>query len=740
MLAPSAFDLIAALEMYHPRTMLRFQLARVLVLYLGNLYSLIIALLDKVNSMSSEEAATKNNTSHWTESTIFATRTAPEGERWSTPGPGAGLRRNSTWAPDLASVPAYTMSLSDANHSTINTQSPQDQCWETYVGQEMLKLSIIDLLFTVASILLIDFFRGLFVRYLSDYWCWDLESKFPEYGEFKIAENVLHLVYNQGMIWMGSFFSPCLPAFNVLKLVGLMYLRSWAVLTCNVPHQQVFRASRSNNFYLATLLFMLFLCMLPTVFAIVRYRPSPSCGPFRGQEKIYDIVSETIKEGFPAWLGSVVGYISSPVVILPAVLLLVMLIYYLQSIARSLKLSNQQLKVHIQNARSEDKKKVAQMVEARIQTREPSARRLPKDHVLSGHLSSAPSAIAPNNGHVLSFDTSSSKSSRVETVTHPVPPSAQPGPGSPSPPLPGISQSGPEGDTNRNNRLIVLGPAHLALQPLPACQCRPQGPAHSLQGGGDPPGVTCPGHLRAGTNPGQGRGSALCPSCRASPRSCCHSGPPAASGAMDPALAAQRGEAVAQKMLQYRRDESGWKICREGNGVSVSWRPSVEFPGNLYRGEGIVNGAPEHVWDFVKPLPGSLREKWDENVATFEVLQSFTDALCVTRTATPSAAMKLISPRDFVDLALVRKYEDGTLSSNAAHVDHALCPPRPGYVRGFNHPCGCFCEPVPGEPNQTKVVTFFQTDLSGYLPQGVVDTFFPRSMAGFYTNLRKAVR
>lgn len=44
---------------------------------------------------------------------------------------------------------------------------------------------------------------------------------------------------------MGAFFSPCLPAFNVMKLIGLMYLRSWAVLTCNVPHQQVFRASRS---------------------------------------------------------------------------------------------------------------------------------------------------------------------------------------------------------------------------------------------------------------------------------------------------------------------------------------------------------------------------------------------------------------------------------------------------------------------------------------------------------------
>ncbi|KAF4017878.1 hypothetical protein G4228_009838 [Cervus hanglu yarkandensis] len=349
MLAPSAFDLIAALEMYHPRTTLRFQLARVLVLYLGNLYSLIITLLDKVNSMSIEEATPQNSTSHWIDST-FATRAAPGEERWSTLGPGIGLRRNSTWALEEANIPTYISPLSGANKTTVSTRSPQDQCWETYVGQEMLKLSIIDMLFTVASILLIDFFRGLFVRYLSDYWCWDLESKFPEYGEFKIAENVLHLVYNQGMIWMGAFFSPCLPAFNVLKLIGLMYLRSWAVLTCNAPHQQVFRASRSNNFYLAMLLFMLFLCMLPTIFAIVRYKPSLNCGPFSGQEKIYDIVSETIEKDFPAWFGSVIGYISSPVVILPAVLLLFMLIYYLQSIARSLKLSNHQLRMQIQNA------------------------------------------------------------------------------------------------------------------------------------------------------------------------------------------------------------------------------------------------------------------------------------------------------------------------------------------------------------------------------------------------------
>ncbi|KAM7048650.1 stAR-related lipid transfer protein 5 [Molossus nigricans] len=209
---------------------------------------------------------------------------------------------------------------------------------------------------------------------------------------------------------------------------------------------------------------------------------------------------------------------------------------------------------------------------------------------------------------------------------------------------------------------------------------------------------------------------------------------------MDLVQAAQLGEAVAEKMLRYRRDESGWKICRQGNGVTVSWRPSVEFPGNLYRGEGVVTGRPETVWDFVKPLAGSLREKWDENVTSFEIIQSITDTMCVTRTATPSAAMKLISPRDFVDLVLVKTLEDGTIVSNAANVEHPLCPPKPGYVRGRNHPCGCFCEPVPGEPNRTRLVTFFQTDLSGFLPQSVVDAFFPRSMAGFYANLQRAVR
>uniref|UniRef100_A0A7M4FH03 StAR related lipid transfer domain containing 5 n=1 Tax=Crocodylus porosus TaxID=8502 RepID=A0A7M4FH03_CROPO len=109
----------------------------------------------------------------------------------------------------------------------------------------------------------------------------------------------------------------------------------------------------------------------------------------------------------------------------------------------------------------------------------------------------------------------------------------------------------------------------------------------------------------------------------------------------------------------------------------------------------------------------------------------------ICRTTTPSALMRLISPRDFVDVVLTKQYEDGTLASTATNIEHVLCPPQPSYVRGFNYPCGCFCIPVPGEPDKTQLLSFFQTDLGGYLPQTVVDSFFPSSMVGFYSSLTK---
>ena len=78
--------------------------------------------------------------------------------------------------------------------------------------------------------------------------------------QFKTAENVLHLISNQGLVWLGLWFSPLIPLINnvkvgggqptvaksrpCLQLIVIMYVRGWAVVTCNVPAREIFRASR----------------------------------------------------------------------------------------------------------------------------------------------------------------------------------------------------------------------------------------------------------------------------------------------------------------------------------------------------------------------------------------------------------------------------------------------------------------------------------------------------------------
>lgn len=63
----------------------------------------------------------------------------------------------------------------------IKTQQKlRDFCWETLFGQEMVKLTVLDLVFTIFTTLFMDFFRALFVRFMNKCWCWDLEKKFPK--------------------------------------------------------------------------------------------------------------------------------------------------------------------------------------------------------------------------------------------------------------------------------------------------------------------------------------------------------------------------------------------------------------------------------------------------------------------------------------------------------------------------------------------------------------------------------
>uniref|UniRef100_A0A8D3DK23 Transmembrane channel-like protein n=1 Tax=Scophthalmus maximus TaxID=52904 RepID=A0A8D3DK23_SCOMX len=308
LVCPPLFETIAELEDYHPRIALKWQLGRIFALFLGNLYTFLFALFDEVNNKE-----------------YYANFTRLSNDSEATPPP---------------------MDPSDV------IRGP---CWETAVGIEFVKLTVSDIQVTYLTILIGDFARAVIVRFLNYCWCWDLEAGFPSYGEFDISGNVLGLVFNQGMIWMGAFYAPGLVGINVLRLLSSMYYQCWAVMATNVPHERVFKASKSNNFYMGLLLLILFLSLLPVVYTIMTLPPSYDCGPFSGRAKMFDVIMETIDLDLPAFMGTLFSYAANPGLIIPAVLLMVLAIYYLNSVSEAYQNSNMELKKKMQMARDEEK-------------------------------------------------------------------------------------------------------------------------------------------------------------------------------------------------------------------------------------------------------------------------------------------------------------------------------------------------------------------------------------------------
>nr|XP_019589287.1 PREDICTED: transmembrane channel-like protein 2 [Rhinolophus sinicus] len=321
MFCPPLFETIAALENYHPRIGLKWQLGRIFALFLGNLYTFLLALMDDVHLKLSNEETIKNIT-HWT---LF------------------NYYNSSGWNESVPRPPLHPADV------------PRGSCWETAVGIEFMRLTVSDMLVTYITILLGDFLRACFVRFMNYCWCWDLEAGFPSYAEFDISGNVLGLIFNQGMIWMGSFYAPGLVGVNVLRLLTSMYFQCWAVMSSNVPHERVFKASRSNNFYMGLLLLVLFLSLLPVAYTIMTLPPSFDCGPFSGKNRMYDVIQETVENDFPTFLGKVFAFLANPGLVIPAILLMFLAIYYLNSVSKSLSRANAQLRKKIQALREVEK-------------------------------------------------------------------------------------------------------------------------------------------------------------------------------------------------------------------------------------------------------------------------------------------------------------------------------------------------------------------------------------------------
>ncbi|XP_071128765.1 transmembrane channel-like protein 7 isoform X5 [Mytilus edulis] len=196
-------------------------------------------------------------------------------------------------------------------------------CWETYVGQTLYKLVVLDFLVHIIVIFCYELPRKLCTTKCSCGVCAKIGP-----AEFDIAKSVLDLVYTQALCWIGFLYCPLLPALAMISTFTQFYLKLFSALYTTVPPEKPYKASKSNNFFMIVLMITFFLCCFPVGYSMVKITPSKGCGPFRIYSDMSVSVDTTISN-FPDGLKTAIDILTSTSMIVSILTILCLTIYYL---------------------------------------------------------------------------------------------------------------------------------------------------------------------------------------------------------------------------------------------------------------------------------------------------------------------------------------------------------------------------------------------------------------------------
>ncbi|XP_064610128.1 transmembrane channel-like protein 7 isoform X2 [Liolophura sinensis] len=320
-IVPVFFGILVRPEGYSPGFEIKITLARTVLLRLASVLILMISLYDQVVATTSLRDKVRQGTT--------AALEAIGGDNSSQAEPQVDLN--------------ITSSSSECGNKNFN----QVRCWETYVGQQLYKLVLLDLIVVLLVTFFVEFPRKLLHR--------KFHSKFRLISwlgkqQFDIPQNVLDIVYCQTLCWLGAFFSPLIPFISMLKCFIFFYVKKLTLLQNCDPPEKPFHTSRSNSFFMTVLLISFIMASIPIGYIVGRIPPSQSCGPFRVYSEpeyymfhsltnLIQTFSDTTRDFF-YFFGSVAFYV-------PAIILLCLLMYYFWAVGQGYKKMGELLKTQL---------------------------------------------------------------------------------------------------------------------------------------------------------------------------------------------------------------------------------------------------------------------------------------------------------------------------------------------------------------------------------------------------------
>ncbi|GAB0099050.1 Transmembrane channel-like protein [Sergentomyia squamirostris] len=205
------------------------------------------------------------------------------------------------------------------------------QCWETFVGQQLYKLFIIDFVTHIFVTFLINFPRALIAEHVNT-----KLARFVGEQEFELSKHVLDIVYSQTLCWLGSFYAPFLPGIAFILNFLMFYIKKFACLVNSKPSEIHYRASRSKSLFMFILLLSFAIAVIPVVYAVAELLPSRSCGPFRGLTSVWQAAILAFLK-MPTFIQNVIFFFGTAAFAIPAAIVLLLLLYYYYAVSAANK-------------------------------------------------------------------------------------------------------------------------------------------------------------------------------------------------------------------------------------------------------------------------------------------------------------------------------------------------------------------------------------------------------------------
>ncbi|XP_021359860.1 transmembrane channel-like protein 7 isoform X2 [Mizuhopecten yessoensis] len=201
------------------------------------------------------------------------------------------------------------------------------KCWETYVGQQIYKLVLLDLIVETGIVIFVHLPRRLvFNRFSST----SKLIKIIGAQEFSVPINVVDIIYSQILCWLGLFFSPIIPFMTFVKCFLFFYIRKFSLTNSRIEDRP-FKTSRSNSLFMTVLLLSFILAALPIGYMIGTIAPSQSCGPFRVYNSTESVMFDTITSTVQRWppvARDIFYFLGTAGFLVPLIIILCLIMYY----------------------------------------------------------------------------------------------------------------------------------------------------------------------------------------------------------------------------------------------------------------------------------------------------------------------------------------------------------------------------------------------------------------------------